>query len=406
MNTAISIQNVSKRYQLSASARYVALRDVLTESFKGFFRSKKEQASSFWALENINLEIKEGERLGIIGHNGAGKSTLLKIISRITPPTSGRIILNGRVASLLEVGTGFHPELTGRENIYLNGSILGLKKKEIDTKLDEIVDFSGVKKFIDTPLKHYSSGMQMRLAFSVAAHLEAEILLIDEVLAVGDIEFQKKCMGKMEEVSKTMGKSIVFVSHNIGFIQNLCTSTVLLEKGKIKEQGSTERVINAYLQQNKTNFLDKPVIGNKSVEFIEFKISNNNIDTQHLLLGYPATFTLSFRALTNLKNIEVAFNIKNLQNELITHITSFDKKILLSAGKGEVINAQIQLHQINFTPSIYKIDVFILNNGALCWGCHDFEELTVINSDKALRPSGFPAHVKIFTETSWKIKQL
>jgi lipopolysaccharide transport system ATP-binding protein len=191
MNNMIEIRDLSKKYSLQETQQYIALRDVLSNAAKNIFSSRPDK-KEFYALQNINLDIEKGERVGIIGRNGAGKSTLLKILSRITPPTTGSVKLRGRVGSLLEVGTGFHPELTGRENIYLNGSILGLKKKEINNKLDEIIDFSGVEKFIDTPLKHYSSGMQLRLAFSVAAHLEPEILLIDEVLAVGDMEFHKK----------------------------------------------------------------------------------------------------------------------------------------------------------------------------------------------------------------------
>ncbi|MBL7747099.1 MAG: ABC transporter ATP-binding protein, partial [Chitinophagaceae bacterium] len=195
MKPAIEIRNLGKEYKLAAAQPYIALRDIISGSVKNMFRQDNKPVEKFWALKDIDLNIQPGERVGIIGRNGAGKSTLLKIISRITPPTTGNAIIRGRVGSLLEVGTGFHPELTGRENIYLNGSILGLKKAEINKQLDAIIDFSGVEKFIDTPLKHYSSGMQLRLAFSVAAHLEPEILLIDEVLAVGDIEFQKKCIG-------------------------------------------------------------------------------------------------------------------------------------------------------------------------------------------------------------------
>ncbi|MDQ6756631.1 MAG: ABC transporter ATP-binding protein, partial [Bacteroidota bacterium] len=236
METAISIQNLSKQYMRTGGGeRYIALRDVVA----GAFKKSKKIKEPFWALKDIDLEIKQGERVGIIGRNGAGKSTLLKIISRITPPTVGRVELFGRVASLLEVGTGFHTELTGRENIYLNGSILGLSKNEITKKLDEIIDFSGVESFIDTPLKHYSSGMQMRLAFSVAAHLEPEILMIDEVLAVGDMEFQQKCLGKMEEVSRRQGRTILFVSHNLSAIGTLTEKSLLLDKGKMIVYGRT-----------------------------------------------------------------------------------------------------------------------------------------------------------------------
>ncbi|MEP6700317.1 MAG: polysaccharide ABC transporter ATP-binding protein, partial [Bacteroidota bacterium] len=250
MLPAIEIRNLGKRYKLSTSASYIALRDVISDSVKNIFSKKKRLDESFWALQDIDLDIEPGERVGIIGRNGAGKSTLLKIISRITPPTTGNAVVRGSVGSLLEVGTGFHPELTGRENIYLNGSILGLKRAEITKQLDAIIDFSGVEKFIDTPLKHYSSGMQLRLAFSVAAHLEPEILLIDEVLAVGDMEFQKKCLGKMEEVSKSYGRTILFVSHNLDSIRKFCSTTILLDGGKIINKGNTEKMITEYVSSH------------------------------------------------------------------------------------------------------------------------------------------------------------
>jgi lipopolysaccharide transport system ATP-binding protein len=249
MNNMIEIRDLSKKYTLQETQQYIALRDVLSNAAKNIFSSKPDK-KEFYALQNINLDIEKGERVGIIGRNGAGKSTLLKILSRITPPTTGSVKLRGRIGSLLEVGTGFHPELTGRENIYLNGSILGLKKKEINNKLDEIIDFSGVEKFIDTPLKHYSSGMQLRLAFSVAAHLEPEILLIDEVLAVGDMEFQKKCLWKMEEVSKSDGRTILFVSHNLDSLRKFCTIAILLDSGGIIEKGNTEKIINLYASKH------------------------------------------------------------------------------------------------------------------------------------------------------------
>ncbi len=250
MPPIIEIRNLGKQYNLVTAPPYMALRDVISSSVKDMIRPGKKNLEKFWALQKIDLDIEPGERIGIIGRNGAGKSTLLKIISRIIPPTTGKAILRGRVGSLLEVGTGFHPELTGRENIYFNGSILGLKKAEISRQFDAIVDFSGVAKFIDTPLKHFSSGMQLRLAFSVAAHLDPEILLIDEVLAVGDLEFQKKCLGKMEEVSKSEGRTILFVSHNMDSIRKFCPNTLLLDGGKIISQGKTEKVINEYVAKH------------------------------------------------------------------------------------------------------------------------------------------------------------
>lgn len=249
----IKVENISKSYFLrhQQAEKYTALRDVITHKVKSLFSSandneKFQSREEFWALKDISFDVKQGDRIGIIGRNGAGKSTLLKILSRIVEPTKGRISMNGRVASLLEVGTGFHPELTGRENIFLNGSILGMGKKEIRKKFDEIVDFAGVERFLDTPVKRYSSGMYVRLAFAVAAHLEPEILIVDEVLAVGDAEFQNKCLGKMDEVSKTEGRTVLFVSHNMGAINALCNSAILLDKGMIKSIGKTENITGMY----------------------------------------------------------------------------------------------------------------------------------------------------------------
>lgn len=401
MEPAITIEHLSKKYKLRKGAPYVALRDVISNAFK--FNLNKEP-STFWALQDISLRINQGERVGIIGANGAGKSTLLKIISRITPPTKGKVILNGRVASLLEVGTGFHPELTGRENIYLNGSILGLRKREIDAKLDEIIDFSGVEEFIDVALKNYSSGMQLRLAFSVAAHLEPEILLIDEVLAVGDLEFQKKCIGKMEEVSNASGRTIVFVSHNLGFVESFCTSAMLLEKGKLTKEGNTRDVIGFYLQQATKKADIERQSDNTAIELHNFSISNTDIETDHLLLGYPALFTFTWEAKANLQNMEIAFNIRDAKKDLISHVTTLDKSISIKATKGQRVCVTVQLENINYSPGVYTLDLFVLNQNAVCFSYEDFHQFTVINSDKALRPYGFPAHVKTFTDSKWSIE--
>jgi lipopolysaccharide transport system ATP-binding protein len=258
-DSIIKVDNLSKSYLIGHETQgYVALRDIVANNTKNFAKRLKyafsgkqllgtHHVEEFWALKDVSFEIKQGEAVGIIGRNGAGKSTLLKLLSRITEPTKGRIELNGRIASLLEVGTGFHPELTGRENIFLNGAILGMSRAEIKSKFDEIVDFSGVEKFLDTPVKRYSSGMYVRLAFAVAAHLEPEILVVDEVLAVGDAEFQKKCLGKMDDVTKT-GRTVIFVSHQMGTIAQLCNRSILLDKGNLITFGSTANVINHYLQ--------------------------------------------------------------------------------------------------------------------------------------------------------------
>ncbi|MFZ7107201.1 MAG: ABC transporter ATP-binding protein [Bacteroidota bacterium] len=244
MKPILEINALSKKFRIQHELQpYLTIRERLNNLVR--FRST-EQSEDFWALRDINFKVEAGESIGIIGKNGAGKSTLLKVLSRITPPTKGSIITRGRIASLLEVGTGFHPELTGRENIFLNGSILGMKFNEIRSKFDQIVDFSGVSKFLDTPLKHYSSGMQLRLAFAVAAFLEPEILIIDEVLAVGDAEFQRKCMGKMDEVSQS-GRTILFVSHNMGAVKSLCQKAILLNKGTIQTIGPSAKVVEEYL---------------------------------------------------------------------------------------------------------------------------------------------------------------
>lgn len=254
---AIKVDRLGKKYLLRHQAvgrRYVALRDVLTEKAKSLFRNGKTGPASpkleeFWALKDVSFEVKPGEAVGIIGRNGAGKSTLLKLLSRITEPTTGRIRLRGRVASLLEVGTGFHPELTGRENIFLNGAILGMNRLEIKKKFDEIVAFAEVEKFLDTPVKRYSSGMYMRLAFAVAAHLEPEILVVDEVLAVGDAEFQKKCLGKMNTVAE-QGRTVLFVSHNLQAVRQMCRQVVLLKQGRVAFAGDTHTGITCYLNQS------------------------------------------------------------------------------------------------------------------------------------------------------------
>lgn len=253
MKPIIRVENLSKQYVLGGERQaYSTFRETLVETVrKPFRRSQTEKENSFWALKDINFEVAPGEVVGIIGRNGAGKSTLLKILSRITEPTNGKIELYGRVGSLLEVGTGFHPELTGRENIFLNGAILGMRREEISKKFDEIVAFAEIERFLDTPVKHYSSGMYVRLAFAVAAHLEPEILIVDEVLAVGDTEFQKKCLGKMDEVSKT-GRTVLFVSHQMGTVAQLCRRTILLENGGLLMNDETPRVVDFYVNQNKS----------------------------------------------------------------------------------------------------------------------------------------------------------
>ena len=257
---AISVEGIGKVYQLGRQAqRHANFRDALTAMatapWRRFreLRGTDESAQDFWALKDVSFDVQPGDVVGIVGRNGAGKSTLLKILSRIVEPTEGRAVMRGRVASLLEVGTGFHPELSGRENIYLNGSILGMKKREIDARFDAIVAFAEIEKFLDTPVKRYSSGMYVRLAFAVAAHLEPEILIVDEVLAVGDAEFQKRCLGKMKEISSGGGRTVLFVSHNMAAVRSLCSRGVLLKNGAVTLRGSAEEVVNEYLIGDRMN---------------------------------------------------------------------------------------------------------------------------------------------------------
>jgi lipopolysaccharide transport system ATP-binding protein len=265
----LSAENLSKVFRISHDIRerYVSLRDVISRRARSLFKPGERgtpASEDFYALRDVSFQVGAGDRVGIIGRNGAGKSTLLKVLSRITEPTSGRIRLRGRVASLLEVGTGFHPELTGRENIFLNGAILGMTRVEIRQKFDEIVAFSEVERFLDTPVKRYSSGMYVRLAFAVAAHLEPEILVIDEVLAVGDAQFQKKCLGKMEDVSKQAGRTVLFVSHNMGVVAQLCNRAILIDSGRVVAEGKTSAVIDRYISQfndNDSSIIQEPRIG-------------------------------------------------------------------------------------------------------------------------------------------------
>ena len=325
MSTIIKVEGLGKSYTISHEERerYTALRDVIARKAKSIFtadglrnrRTGKKSREEFWALKDINFEVQQGDRIGIIGRNGAGKSTLLKILSRITEPTTGIVKIKGRVASLLEVGTGFHPELTGRENIFLNGAILGMSRAEVRKKFDEIVDFAEVEKFLDTPVKRYSSGMYVRLAFAVAAHLEPEILLIDEVLAVGDAEFQKKCLGKMEDVSKNEGRTILFVSHVMSSIKNLCNKGILLVDGNSRSIGDIETVVEKYLGLNRDNqsIVKVKLIENEYVKILDTFIKNERGDNS---ITFNNTDEISVGFLYEVKSVIRNFRmVVSLSNE-------------------------------------------------------------------------------------------
>jgi lipopolysaccharide transport system ATP-binding protein len=372
MNKAIiKVDDLGKSYLIGHERQqgYMALRDVVAKNTKGFLKGIQnaisgkqlmggQEIEEFWALKNINFEIKEGDAVGIIGRNGAGKSTLLKLLSRITEPTKGRIELNGRVASLLEVGTGFHPELTGRENIFLNGAILGMSRTEIKNKFDEIVDFSSVEKFLDTPVKRYSSGMYVRLAFAVAAHLEPEILVVDEVLAVGDAEFQKKCLGKMDDVAKKGGRTVLFVSHNMTAIKQLCNKCLYLVNGTLHGYGDTDAIITKYINEAspQTNIFkpkDKPVF------FVGFSVSNNDNNDNVIRPGRDCYFEFKLQ-LTSGNNlpVHIAFGINDKYgNRLFTPYTrNNNEPVSLSNGENTVV---CKIDKLPLKPDLYYLHLYV-----------------------------------------------
>ncbi|PZU99922.1 MAG: polysaccharide/polyol phosphate ABC transporter ATP-binding protein [Pseudanabaena sp.] len=331
-DAVIRVENLSKKYIIGhqQQERYTALRDVVANGVKNFTQGligKRDKdlediAEDFWALKDVSFEIKQGDRVGIIGRNGAGKSTLLKILSRITEPTSGKISIKGRVASLLEVGTGFHPELTGRENVYLNGAILGMDRIEIKKKFDEIVAFAEVEKFLDTPVKRYSSGMYVRLAFAVAAHLEPEILIVDEVLAVGDAQFQKKCLGKMEDVGRE-GRTVLFVSHNMAAIRNLCLTGIYLDSGKLNTLSRIDQVIDIYNSKSYTNQSTSYHYENthkESPHFVEISIVNP--DQSGSFTNDESIFILLSYFHQNIKNLVISLHIYNSEDVEAIHSSS------------------------------------------------------------------------------------
>lgn len=341
----ISVENIGKRYKLGE----YNLKSLIKSAGRSFLGTADETlennrtqtgGDAVWALKDINFNVAAGEVLGIIGKNGAGKSTLLKVLSRVTAPTEGSIKIKGRVGSLLEVGTGFHPDLTGRENIFLNGAILGMKKMEIKAKFDEIVNFAGVQKYVDTPVKRYSSGMYVRLAFAVAAHLDPEILIVDEVLAVGDIEFQEKCVGKMKSVSGE-GRTVLFVSHNMGTIRQLCKRGILLANGRQKFDGTIEDTIELYLKTNSMLLPDGTVPEGASLQnsgegrITHLKITDRNgAATQNIFYGSPVNLEIEFDSEIELDRCLIGLQIRNSLNESIQDFVNHYDGIQLSLKKG------------------------------------------------------------------------
>lgn len=375
--TVIKVENLTKFYQLGLINHGTLAKDLqgwwakfhgrddpnsrisLTSS-----QNNDKNTDFIYALKDVSFDVQRGEVLGIIGANGAGKSTLLKILSRVTSPTSGCIKIKGRIGSLLEVGTGFHPELTGRENIYLNGAILGMRKNEIDKKLDEIIDFSGVEKFIDTPVKRYSSGMYVRLAFAVAAHLDPEILVVDEVLAVGDADFQKKCLGKMDDVSRKEGRTILFVSHNMGAVRQLCTRGILLKNGEVLFNGKIEEAIDRYFPIDKTRAQTDLFTrienreGNFLAKFVKFEIFSSGKLTNIIKINDNISFKMTISSIENIADISAFLVIETTLGIKLIHTNSF-----LSTGKRTTLTKGKNIFTVSFNSMPLKPGKYFINIG-------------------------------------------
>ena len=406
MKPIIEVNNISKQYRLGTIGtgsmahdlnrwwhRLRGKEDPYLRIGEANDRSTKGSSEYSWALRDISFTVQPGEVLGIIGRNGAGKSTLLKILSRITTPSTGSIKLGGRVASLLEVGTGMHPELTGRENIYLNGAILGMRKKEIDRKLEAIVDFSGVERYLDTPVKRYSSGMHVRLGFAVAAHLEPEILIVDEVLAVGDAEFQKKCLGKMKDVSSNEGRTVLFVSHNMAAVESLCTKGIVMQHGSLSFSGKTDEAIEHYLKATQVNVKKDTDIkqrtdrqGKGGIRFEYVKLMTEGKLVQVALTGKQLTIQVGYDFLAGapLKNCRLGIGIyKQNQNFLLlsTELTAEQEVVVDKSGIFEFIIPKLPL-----TIGSYQITLFAESNGSIeDWVQHAAE---LIVEDGLFYPNG------------------
>lgn len=411
MPDAISVQGLGKKYIIDhrGRERYTALRDVLASNARRVASSVLRRGKTeggvtheeFWALKDISFNIQQGDRVGIIGRNGAGKSTLLKILSRITEPTTGRIEITGRVASLLEVGTGFHPELTGRENIFLNGAILGMSKREIKAKYDAIVSFAEVERFLDTPVKRYSSGMYVRLAFAVAAHLEPEILIVDEVLAVGDAQFQKKCLGKMEEVGKS-GRTVLFVSHNMSALQSLCTTGIHLESGVVVGQGDVAEQIGNYLKTGRK----ESAIGRGSLVSLGPDLSVSRFDwiPNPVASKDGICFNLELRAkrAVNISALVVLIYSAMGERIAILDLRKGDKGYSLKEAGDLVIEGKVQ--SLPLVEGAYSVGLYV-DYGAFRENVLGLAELTVSSPPSNSEFAPFPPSVRGAVELEFSISQ-
>jgi len=413
MSSAIAVENLSKRYIISHQKRerYTALRDVLANGAKRFanklahpFATPKNDPTheEFWALKDINFDIQQGDRVGIIGRNGAGKSTLLKVLSRITEPTSGKVSIRGRVASLLEVGTGFHPELTGRENIFLNGAILGMSKAEIKKKFDEIVAFSEVEKFLDTPVKRYSSGMYVRLAFAVAAHLEPEILIVDEVLAVGDAQFQKKCIGKMQEVGKE-GRTVLFVSHNMSAIQNLCTEAIWLDKGRLHSEGAVSELIANY---QKVGFINTKITHNTAINCgLDVQLTRLEFSPSIVVSKSNTDFVVELRASRAVKISALAILVYSPLGERIAILDLRQANGVYELDGTNPLLIEGAVKSLPLVEGIYRIGIYI-DYGEFRDNLLDLVDVTVTNNPTEFEFAPHPPNTRGVVELDFKIARI
>jgi lipopolysaccharide transport system ATP-binding protein len=423
----IAVENLSKRYLVGHRSaqreKYTAMRDIISREVRNFARRtadvvrgqqivQGDEIEEFWALDGVSFEVKRGEVLGIVGRNGAGKSTLLKILSRITEPDRGRAILRGRVSSLLEVGTGFHPELTGRENIFLNGAVLGMKKVEIKQKFDEIVAFSEMERFIDTPVKQYSSGMYVRLAFAVAAHLEPEILIVDEVLAVGDAAFQEKCLGKLNSVAHAHGRTVLFVSHNMGAIQQLCRRAILMREGRLAGDGEPVEIIRQYTSFGSAvgrvslrNWKDRTTNGDAMITDFEVRDQHNgHIDS--VLFGQKGVrFVMSIEFQRTVTQAVFGILVHSASGDAILDLRSSHEGVRLDRSEGR-LTIEAAIDQVGLYPGEYTLSPYVCNDLEkfdIDWvrSCYKLSVISAPGAHGDLKLD--PKWGKYFVSSSWSI---
>lgn len=402
---------LSKLYKIGVTKGYKTLRDQMADAWQGLFRRNQEDAKekgTFWALKDVSFEIKQGQVIGLIGRNGAGKSTLLKVLSRITEPTEGYAAIYGRVASLLEVGTGFHGELTGRENIFLNGAVLGMTRAEISQKFDEIVAFSGVDEFIDTPIKRYSSGMKVRLAFSVAAHLEPEILIIDEVLAVGDVVFQQKCLGKMEEVANS-GRTVIFVSHNMGAVRNLCTHALWLLDGQLEMSDEIEPVVDAYIKSvdqgrtlNDTNIDKRSGSGDARIKQVQL-FSTDDEPCYTFAMGDDVIVEFEIEVYKPLPYLAFVLNLKQKNSGIsVVHSSSIeDNDFQIAEPEPGKYRFRAEIKNLLFYPDLYSLSMHLFYHGTWVDRYEDILDFSLIQAGLTQRNLAEKREALVFAHSSW-----